>query len=133
MLIVKCSKCGDSVRVANFQKGDTVNCPECGNANIVSSYKWDTQVGASRSYLRGILWTLGLLFYMTIIIYVVAGGHIVIYNPQLTWLIAIFWVICPVCAYFSIKEKQEKREREQEEIERKKDFDREMTGRNPRL
>jgi len=133
MLIVKCSKCGESVRVANFQKGDTVDCPKCGNANIVRSYKWDTKIGATRSYLRGLLWTLGLLFYTTIIVYVVAEEKIIICNPALTWLIAIFWIACPVCAYFTITEKQERREKEQEGIERKKDFDREMTGRNPKL
>jgi len=129
MFIVKCNKCGEQLTAANFQEGDTLKCPNCGNPHVLRSYEWDTKIGASRSQYKNMIWAIGLLFYSTIIVYIVAATSFKIYNKEFTWFVAIFWIVCPVCVYFSVKEKQEERERKQAEIERKKDFDREMRGR----
>ena len=128
MVIVKCNKCGEQITLVNFQKGDTIQCPNCENNQMMRSIAWDTKIGASRSYLRGLMWTVALLFYSTVILYTVAEASFKIYNKQLTWGLACFWIICPICAYFTVKEKQEKREKEQEDLERRKDFNREMSG-----
>jgi len=103
--------------------------PVWGLSQTVRFKSHETHIGASRSQFKNMMWAIGLLFYSTVIVYIVAATSFKIYNKEFTWVVAIFWIVCPVCVYFSVKEKQEERERRQAEIERKKDFDREMQGR----
>ena len=131
-LILKCNKCGEQITATDFQDGDTIVCPSCHNAQIISSMGHDIPIGASRSQIRKLLWAFSWLIYSTAILYVPAETPFIIYNKQLTWLIAIVWISVPLGAYYAVREKQESREVYQEHLARKKDFDREMLGRKKR-
>ena len=131
-LILKCNKCGEQITATDFQDGDTIVCPSCHNAQIISSMGHDIPIGASRSQIRRLLWAFSWLVYSTALLYVALETSFEIHSKELTWFIAIVWIFVPLGAYYAVREKQESRETYQEHLARKKDFDREMLGRKKR-
>ena len=59
---------------------------------------------------KRLIWTFAWLIYSTVILYIALETKWQIHSKEVTGLIAFFWIIAPVGAYFTVNGKQADRQ-----------------------
>ena len=62
-----------------------------------------------------LVWTFVWLVYATAILYVAFETEFQIHSKEVTGLIALLWIVCPVVTYYVVREREEAKRQSEEE------------------